>query len=303
MIRFYAPGEIPDEQIAFSVIAARMRGEGVFCRHRDRATWEMPGGHRETGETPEAAARRELREETGASAAALERICDFSAGTAFGALYYAEAEALPGPDPAFEIAEARASAVFPEHWTYPDIQPALLARIQDYLNRRTASNEMWDVLDENRRPAGRTHRRGDAMPAGEYHLTVQVWVRNARGEYLLTRRAPNKGFSLLWETTGGSAVAGDDSLTAAMREVREETGLVLRPENGALMRSRRGNEDFCDTWLFRQEFDLDRIVLQPGETCGAMAATREEILPLHRRNELVPYDSLEELLEKMDAPV
>ena len=198
MIRFYAPGEIPDEQIAFSVIAARMRGEWVFCRHRDRATWEMPGGHRETGETPEAAARRELREETGASAAALERICDFSAGTAFGALYYAEAEALPGPDPAFEIAEARASAVFPEHWTYPDIQPALLARIQDYLNRRTASNEMWDVLDENRRPAGRTHRRGDAMPAGEYHLTVQVWVRNARGEYLLTRRAPNKGFSLLW---------------------------------------------------------------------------------------------------------
>ena len=141
------------------------------------------------------------------------------------------------------------------------------------------------------------------MPAGEYHLTVQVWVRNARGEYLLTRRAPNKGFSLLWETTGGSAVAGDDSLTAAMREVREETGLVLRPENGALMRSRRGNEDFCDTWLFRQEFDLDRIVLQPGETCGAMAATREEILPLHRRNELVPYDSLEDLLEKMDAPV
>ena len=70
MIRFYAPGEIPDEQIAFSVIAARMRGEWVFCRHRDRATWEMPGGHRETGETPEAAARRELREETGASAAA-----------------------------------------------------------------------------------------------------------------------------------------------------------------------------------------------------------------------------------------
>ena len=60
MIRFYAPGEIPDEQIAFSVIAARMRGEWVFCRHRDRATWEMPGGHRETGETPEAAARREL---------------------------------------------------------------------------------------------------------------------------------------------------------------------------------------------------------------------------------------------------
>lgn len=31
----------------------------------------------------------------------------------------------------------------------------------------------------------------------------------------------------MWETTGGSAVAGDDSLTAALRETKEELGIDL----------------------------------------------------------------------------
>src|SRR5450759_3451320 len=32
----------------------------VLCRHRDRSTWETPGGHIEPGESPREAAVREL---------------------------------------------------------------------------------------------------------------------------------------------------------------------------------------------------------------------------------------------------
>ena len=53
----YRLGEIPDSQLVFAVITAKHEGNWLFCRHKDRSTWEIPGGHREAGETVEAAAR------------------------------------------------------------------------------------------------------------------------------------------------------------------------------------------------------------------------------------------------------
>ena len=64
-ITYCKSGEIDDRLLRFAVIAARYRDQWVFCRHKERDTWEIPGGHREAGESIDSAAMRELREETG----------------------------------------------------------------------------------------------------------------------------------------------------------------------------------------------------------------------------------------------
>ncbi|MDF2473300.1 MAG: hydrolase [Anaerocolumna sp.] len=65
-VSFYNENEIQDELLKFAVIAARYQEKWIFCRHKERVTWEIPGGHREVGEDILDTARRELYEETGA---------------------------------------------------------------------------------------------------------------------------------------------------------------------------------------------------------------------------------------------
>ncbi|MCL2227352.1 MAG: methyltransferase domain-containing protein [Oscillospiraceae bacterium] len=143
--------------------------------------------------------------------------------------------------------------------------------------------ELWDVLDENGNMTGRVHERGKPMKRGEYHLVVHVWVMNSKNEFLISKRTPNKNpFPNMWECTGGSAVAGDDSMVTAIKEVNEELGVVLKPKNGQRLKRyvenfENGSGHFVDVWIFRQEVDLSEISFQPDETCDAMLADKAKI--------------------------
>ena len=53
-------------------------GEVLLIRRRDNGLWDVPGGRVEVGEATEAAARRELLEETGVEAGPLELLSVFS---------------------------------------------------------------------------------------------------------------------------------------------------------------------------------------------------------------------------------
>ena len=69
-VQFYAADTAVE--LRYAVVAPRCGGQWVLSRHRERGTWELPGGHREPGEDIDAAARRELSEETAAIAAGKE---------------------------------------------------------------------------------------------------------------------------------------------------------------------------------------------------------------------------------------
>ena len=96
--------------------------------------------------------------------------------------------------------------------------------------------EYFDILDENRNKTGRFHERGKLMKTREYHLVVCVWIINNKGEFLISKRSSGiiNGYGGMWQTTGGAAVAGDDSLTTALKEVKEEIGIKLDIDKGHL---------------------------------------------------------------------
>ncbi len=131
---------ISDEIVTFAVIIARHENKWVFCKHRERDTLEVPGGHREEGETLLQAAERELYEETGATEFTLTPVCVYSVKgktrvnksedtVSYGMLYAAEVTAFE-PELHSEIEKIIITDSLPENWTYPLIQPKLIAEAQ-----------------------------------------------------------------------------------------------------------------------------------------------------------------------------
>lgn len=128
--------------------------------------------------------------------------------------------------------------------------------------------ELNDVYDKDRKPTGRTHRRGTPWRAGEYGLVVCVWVYNDEGQVLLTRRAPQKSFAGTWENSGGAAQAGETSLQAIRRELFEETGISAGEEEFRLLTRETERYTHYDFYCLHKNISLEEVTLQPGETDG-----------------------------------
>lgn len=133
-VNFYE--QVEDALLEFAVIIAKTDGKWVFCKHRERDTYEFPGGHREDGETISETARRELQEETGAIDFTLTPVCVYSVkgktrvnetedDESFGMLFTADISSFE-KELHSEIEKILITETLIENWTYPLIQPHLL---------------------------------------------------------------------------------------------------------------------------------------------------------------------------------
>lgn len=141
-VKFY--NTIDDSLLKFAVIISKSKGKWVFCKHKERDTYEIPGGHREEGESILETAKRELQEETGALEFDIAPLCVYSVTgknrvnetgeESFGMLYFANITEFSD-----EIDSEMEKIIFtdelPTEWTYPLIQPKL---IEEFRKREQA---------------------------------------------------------------------------------------------------------------------------------------------------------------------
>ena len=146
--------------------------------------------------------------------------------------------------------------------------------------------EWNDIYDHRRQRTGRVHLRGTPWQPGEYGLVVCVWVYDGRGKLLLTRRAPGKSFPGTWENSGGAAQAGEDSRTAIVRELFEETGIRADAGEFELLTQEQDRNIFYDHYCLRADVPLTRVRLQRGETDAVKWVTFEEVHEMIRRREI-----------------
>ena len=123
-------------QYLFVVIVTQYQDKWVWVQHRERDTWEIPGGHIEKGELADDAAKRELFEETGALNFTIKAVCDYTVKKdnieGISRLYYANVDDL-GPLPESEISRIRLCDITPDKLTHPYIQPILFNEVKKSL--------------------------------------------------------------------------------------------------------------------------------------------------------------------------
>ena len=132
-VKFY--DHVSDELLKFAVIISKTNGKWVFCKHKERDTYEVPGGHREENENILETAKRELKEETGALDFSVSPICVYSVTgknkvnesgeETYGMLFFAEIKSFEN-ELHSEMEKVLITDTLVENWTYPLIQPKLI---------------------------------------------------------------------------------------------------------------------------------------------------------------------------------
>ena len=132
-VKFY--DQVADELLKFAVIISKTNGKWVFCKHKERNTYEVPGGHREENETILDTAKRELKEETGALDFSVSPICVYSVTgknkvnetgeETYGMLFFADIKSFEN-ELHSEMEKVLITDTLVENWTYPLIQPKLI---------------------------------------------------------------------------------------------------------------------------------------------------------------------------------
>lgn len=150
--------------------------------------------------------------------------------------------------------------------------------------------ELWDILDEDGNLTGRSIERGQPLGEGEYHLVVNIWIKNSKDEYLIQKRSEKvERWPGIWATTGGSAIKGENSLDAALREVKEELGISLKPSMLEKVTQVKRKNVLSDLWLVCQDIALEDVRMQKEEVSAVRYASLPEILSMTSNDEFFDY--------------
>jgi len=150
--------------------------------------------------------------------------------------------------------------------------------------------ELWDVLDKDGNKTENTIQRGEELKENQYHLVVHIWIINNSNKFLIQKRADHlKLFPGIWATAGGSALHGEDSKTAAIREVKEELGINPEPKNMNKVARLQRKDNFTDIWILTQDISLKEVDFSQEEVSEVKFVNICKLNSMIEENEFYDY--------------
>lgn len=140
--------------------------------------------------------------------------------------------------------------------------------------------EKWKILDENGNFTGeildRTNPR--VWEKGIYHQGADVWIINSENKILIQKRSKEKKLEPnVWAMTGGSVILEENSLQTIVREAKEELNIDIMASDLKLITKFKTGNVWIDTFILKNDFDINKMVFQKEEVSDVKWATIEEI--------------------------
>lgn len=153
--------------------------------------------------------------------------------------------------------------------------------------------EYFDLLDENGNKTGKTKLRSEVHRDGDWHKAVHIWIINNEGDVLLQRRCVTKDSNpnMLDISSAGHLSAGDESLDGAIRELKEELDLDVKPAELQFIKTIKRSSKYTETFI-NNEFD-DLYILRTDKTIDEMSFQEEEISEIF----YVPYKEFKNMVQ------
>ncbi|MBF9018813.1 MULTISPECIES: NUDIX domain-containing protein [unclassified Oceanispirochaeta] len=131
--------------------------------------------------------------------------------------------------------------------------------------------EILDLYDENRTLINKKIIRGESLNPGEYHLVIHFWIYNDLNQLLIQKRnKPPEEFGGIWACTGGTTIAGENSETTAIREMKEEMGIDIKKNELSIINTRKEENYILDVFISKWNGSIDDVVIDPEEVLDAM---------------------------------
>ncbi len=174
------------------------------------------------------------------------------------------------------------------------------------------SEELIDVLDENGVKTKEVLTRREVHKRGLWHRSIAVAIINDKNEILIQQRSDNKDKNAgMWDiSVAGHISTGQDSLSAAAREINEEVAVNLDYnvdiKDFRYMYYFRKEQMFSDDFIERQFYDFfilrqnglssENIKFQESEVQAVKFVTVSELQEMRENNEIVKRDECYDVL-------
>jgi 8-oxo-dGTP diphosphatase len=150
--------------------------------------------------------------------------------------------------------------------------------------------EYWDLYDKDGSALNKTHKRGDKLSPGEYHLVVSNWIRDDQDRYLIQKRnKPLKDIHNPWSCTAGAVIQGESSIEAVQRETLEEMGLDFNRDNFKFMERMKFGCFIMDVYESIWDGRSEDIIFDPVEVEDVKWLTASEMIEMYNNKIFIDH--------------